>query len=174
MSLGPVWRVKYLSRFSRDALCCDIFLSASRIRLINVHLDSLNINPGNRPRQLAIAASLLRVAGVDCGVVAGDFNPVAESDASLVADNGLLDDWEVLRPGEDGFTWGLDGEGAPFPPGRLDKVVFRGERLTPVSIEVLAAPSIRKGDRYSGLTEPESSVARCSDHCGISCLLRLD
>jgi len=25
-ALGPIWRVKYPSRFERDALCCDILL----------------------------------------------------------------------------------------------------------------------------------------------------
>ena len=74
VTLGPVWRVKYPSRFDRDALCCDLLLPSSglllsqspststvgsvaatskslshkyltRIRLINVHLDSLPIQP---------------------------------------------------------------------------------------------------------------------------------
>lgn len=69
----PVWRVKYPSRFKRDALCCDVFWGKeTRIRLVNVHLDSLPIQPNQRPRQVAIAASLLRTAGVGCGVIAGD------------------------------------------------------------------------------------------------------
>ncbi|KAG6363354.1 hypothetical protein INS49_008451 [Diaporthe citri] len=70
----PVWRIKYPSRFKRDALCCDIFWGReTRIRLVNVHLDSLPIQPNQRPRQAAIAASILRTAGVGCGVIAGDW-----------------------------------------------------------------------------------------------------
>lgn len=84
LSLGPVWRIKYPSRFNRDALCCDVFFwnghhhatTTTRIRLINVHLDSLPIQPNRRPRQVAIAAELLRAAGR--GLVAGDWNPVSE------------------------------------------------------------------------------------------------
>ena len=58
-TIGPVWRVQYPSRFERDALCCDVFVpssrtsspdsaaATSRIRLVNVHLDSLPIRPSH-------------------------------------------------------------------------------------------------------------------------------
>ncbi|PLB35905.1 endonuclease/exonuclease/phosphatase family protein [Aspergillus candidus] len=106
-ALGPVWRLKYPSRFQRDALCCDIFLPSgsaplSRVRLINVHLDSLPIQPSKRPIQLSIIASYLRAAGR--GVVAGDFNPVLPEDDALIGTNELKDVWADLRPEEDGFT----------------------------------------------------------------------
>lgn len=52
-AIGRIWRVPYPSRFGRDALCCDTFISsfeepssATRIRLVNVRLDSL---PPNLP-----------------------------------------------------------------------------------------------------------------------------
>lgn len=69
--IGPVWRVKFPSRFGRDALCCNILVKSgrprsstgqpapSRIRLINGHLDSLQIRPSQRPRQISITAALL-------------------------------------------------------------------------------------------------------------------
>lgn len=171
----PVWRVKYPSRFKRDALCCDIFWGEqTRIRLVNVHLDSLPIQPNQRPRQVAIAASLLRTAGVRRGVIAGDWNPVSEEDTSLVQENRLIDAWERLRPGEDGFTWGLDGEAEPFPPGRLDKVAVLG--LKPLDIQVLhpgtlsVAPDSGKemmaGNGGDGLP--------WSDHSGLFCSFVVD
>lgn len=88
--LGPVWRVKYPSHFDRDALCCDIFVpslkkpgsSTARIRLVNVHLDSLPIKPSHRPRQISIVSSFLRIAGR--GLVAGDFNPLFDEDVVLL------------------------------------------------------------------------------------------
>ncbi|PKY00078.1 hypothetical protein P168DRAFT_313592 [Aspergillus campestris IBT 28561] len=111
-TLGPIWRVKYPSRFERDALCCDVFLpspksgsesaSPSRVRLMNVHLDSLPIQPSKRPIQLSIIASYLRAAGR--GLVAGDFNPVLPEDNALIGTNELKDVWVELRPEEDGFT----------------------------------------------------------------------
>jgi tyrosyl-DNA phosphodiesterase 2 len=98
-NLGPIWRVKYPSRFGRDALCCDIHIpsrpvstqapATTRIRLVNVHLDSLPIQPSRRPRQISIIASYLRSA--ERGLVAGDFNPVLPEDETLVQDNGLID-----------------------------------------------------------------------------------
>ncbi|KAJ0122019.1 hypothetical protein J7T55_002530 [Diaporthe amygdali] len=69
-SAGPVWRVKYPTRFKRDALCCDVFYQNTRIRLVNVYLDSLPVQPNQRPRQVEIAASLIKHAGVGCGLVA--------------------------------------------------------------------------------------------------------
>lgn len=139
--LGPIWRVSYPSRFGRDALCCDIFASSTlnphsptRMRLINVHLDSLPINPSLRPQQVSIISRFLRSAG--CGLAAGDFNPVLEEDATLMEGNGLIDAWAALHPEQPGYTWGTDGE-QPFPPNRLDKIALF--RLRPREIRVVEA-----------------------------------
>lgn len=179
-SLGPLWRVKYQSRYGRDALCCDILCGTgtARIRLINVHLDSLDIQPNYRPRQVAIAASLLRAAGVGRGLIAGDWNPVSPEDATLVQENSLVDAWERLHPGEDGCTWGLEGKGAPFPPGRLDKVAMLG--LEPVDITLIhpeitmppeTTPTVTDsgGERVAG----RGKAVEWSDHSGLLCTFGL-
>lgn len=159
-SLGPVWRIKYPSRFKRDALCCDILWNhTTRIRLINVHLDSLPIQPNLRPQQVAIAADLLRTAGIGRGVICGDWNPVTEQDMELVQNNGLVDAWEYLHPGEDGFTWGLDGKGEPFPPGRLDKIAVLGLRLKDINV-------VHPGTLQ---TASDSEGVPWSDHSGLIC-----
>ncbi|CAG7920133.1 unnamed protein product [Penicillium olsonii] len=162
-SEGPVWRIRYPSRFARDALVCDIFLPGSNespsdsptkpTRLVNVHLDSLPIQPSFRPRQMAIVSSIISDAG--SGLVAGDFNPVLEEDASLVEDNGLVDVWKSLHPQEAGYTLGVDGK-KRFPPGRLDKVAMLG--LRPSSITVLE-PQILS----------TSNLLSWSDHHGLLC-----
>ena len=174
---SKVWRVDYPSYYGRDALCCDIFLPASgdagvpssqppeptpamnRLRLINVHLDSLKIDPSMRPRQLAITASLLRNAGG--GLIAGDFNPVSPEDKTLVQENNLMDAWTELHPKEPGFTWGVDGK-ASFPPGRLDKIAMLG--LKPLDMEVMHPGRVA---RASGVGVP------WSDHSGLKCSFRL-
>lgn len=172
-SLGPVWRIKYPSRFNRDALCCDILWNRTvRIRLVNIHLDSLPIQPNLRPRQIAIAASLVRTAGLDYGAIAGDWNPVTEDDKSLVQQNELVDAWDYLHPGGgyDGFTWGLDGR-APFPPGRLDKIAVLG--LKPVDIQIIhpgeLAPVVDSGEE-STVGNGREAVP-WSDHSGLVCSL---
>ncbi|PYH95096.1 hypothetical protein BO71DRAFT_212849 [Aspergillus ellipticus CBS 707.79] len=150
ISIGPVWRVKYPSKFDRDALCCDVFLPSSdtRVRLINVHLDSLPLQPSRRPRQLTIISDGLRHAGR--GLVAGDFNPVLPEDDSLVAGNGLIDVWDDLHPDESGFTWGLDGREL-FPPGRLDKVAVLGLKGKKSKSCTRARSKFRGEDSYSRL-----------------------
>lgn len=188
-TLGPVWRVRYPSRFARDALCCDVFLPSEssdpaepqiRVRLVNVHLDSLAIRPSQRPRQIQTVATYLQNAGR--GLVAGDFNPVLDEDATLVADNGLVDAWLELRSDEPGFTWGIDGK-QRFPPGRLDKVATLG--LEPVSIEVMepsvlsySALALDPGEPLEG-AEPVGydddfrGGVPWSDHCGLKCVVRV-
>lgn len=166
-SLGPVWRVKYPSRFQRDALCCDVLWDrTTRIRLVNVHLDSLPIQPNLRPQQVSIGADLLRAAGGGGGggrgLIAGDWNPVAEGDADLVRENGLVDAWEQLCPGEDGFTWGLDGKGEPFPPGRLDKVAVLGLRVKDVEV-------VHPGILDTGTDCESDTGVPWSDHSGLIC-----
>ena len=159
--LGSVWRIKYPSRFGRDALCCDILLphttspdKAKRVRLINVHLDSLQTEPSLRPRQLEINASLLGVAG--CGLIAGDFNPVLPEDKTLIERNNLVDAWKEIHANEPGFTWGIDGR-APYPPVRLDKIALL--ELKAVEIEVLNPGWVK--------------WAACSDHSGLKCTVRV-
>ncbi|TWU77072.1 hypothetical protein ED733_008036 [Metarhizium rileyi] len=174
-TLGPVWRLKYPSRFGRDALCCDIFLPSPahlsssagetqyvRVRLVNVHLDSLPIQPSQRPQQISLIASVLR--STNCGLVAGDFNPVLADDATLIADNQLIDVWHELHPGDPGFTWGVDGQ-QTFPPSRLDKVALVG--LQAHRIEVMHPEAVELPDQ-SRHTVP------WSDHSGLRCILGLD
>ncbi|KAK4103834.1 hypothetical protein N658DRAFT_483938 [Parathielavia hyrcaniae] len=178
---GPVWRVKHLTRFGRDALCCDVFAAnnsasispdapGTRLRLVNVHLESLPIQPSLQPQQVAAAAALLRSAGR--GVVAGDFNPVLPADETLVRGNGLVDAWAELRPGEPGYTWGADGK-EPFPPNRMDKAAAVGlqwqdvEVLSPGYISCWADPV------GEGNGDDQDQVVPWSDHSGLKCSFKL-
>ncbi|KAJ3521005.1 hypothetical protein NM208_g13484 [Fusarium decemcellulare] len=167
-TLGPVWRVKFPSRFDRDALCCDVYVSSpssdnpskpSRLRLVNVHLDSLAIQPSKRPEQLSIVADMLRDAGQ--GLVAGDFNPVLPEDSTLAENNGLVDAWVQVHGSMSGFTWGIDRK-QRFPPGRLDKVAMLG--LQPYRIEVMHPGVIQEAEGYT---------APWSDHSGLKCTFGL-
>lgn len=183
-ALGPVWRVAFPSHFRRDVLFCDLFVpsptdaaSTTRVRLANVHLDSLPIKPSHRPRQLSIVSSFLRSAGR--GLVAGDFNPVLDEDAALIETNGLTDAWTALRPEEPGFTWGADGK-QRFPPNRMDKVALLG--LKARGIEILEAQRVREldgqQDAQSDSNIPVSQqtqheVTLWSDHHGLLCSFAL-
>ncbi|WEW61769.1 hypothetical protein PRK78_007263 [Emydomyces testavorans] len=186
-ALGPIWRVRFPSRFERDALCCDLFLSSAsadaapspadavssesppqqetRIRLVNVHLDSLALQPSFRPRQLSIIAAYLRAAGR--GLVAGDFNPVLPEDEMLVSANRLVDAWCELHPDDPGFTWGVDGK-APFPPNRLDKVAMVGLKASEIQVMppgIMPADAVPEQEQKYGRDMP----LRWSDHHGLVC-----
>lgn len=180
--LGTVWRITYPSRFGRDALCCDIFTSRDgqesyRIRLINVHLDSLPIQPSRRPQQISIAASLLNSAGR--GIVAGDFNPVLPEDETLVTESGLHDAWLSTNDSEPGFTWGISGKES-FPPARLDKIAMVGlltQEVTLMHPVTIANPATASQclDQTAGKDQKGHGEARLlpwSDHSGLRCLFK--
>ncbi|KAF1839717.1 hypothetical protein BDW02DRAFT_604322 [Decorospora gaudefroyi] len=164
-------KVPLPSRFDRDALCCDLLVNSSsgrtlRIRLINVHLDSLPINPSRRPQQFALVTAYLSVA--DRGLIAGDFNPVLPEDADLVSANELEDAWTSLHPPDPGFTWGVNGEHT-FPPNRLDKVALVD--LKPSNMRVMRTHEV---DVDSCTTQQgegilSKSPPHFSDHFGVLC-----
>lgn len=147
-------RVPFESRFQRDALCCDVKVGNGALRLVNVHLDSLAYTPSLRPGQLSLAAGMLKK--VQCGLVAGDFNPVLPEDGTLVEENELVDAWKELRPDEEGYTWGVDGK-ASFPANRMDKIAVW--KLKPTSIRVMHPGSVGE--------------VPWSDHSGLYCTLEL-
>lgn len=171
--LGPLWRAKYPSHFDRDALCCDIFVpsigepgpsSPTRVRLVNVHLDSLPIKPSHRPQQISVVSSFLRAAGR--GLVAGDFNPLLEEDSQILERNDLTDVWKSLRSEEPGYTWGEDGD-QPFPPNRLDKVAMLG--LTPYSIETLKPGRLGDLNKFKPQQAGPIEYVPWSDHHALLC-----
>ncbi|KAK0457851.1 Endonuclease/exonuclease/phosphatase [Desarmillaria tabescens] len=170
-----VYRIPYRSHMNRDALCCDIHLhSPSRtsklFRVINVHLDSLVINPPFRPTQLAISADYLRAAG--SGIIMGDFNAITPADQSLIGELGLLDAWKVAVSNSiaHGETWGVQIE-EPFPPGRLDRAALLrnsaldGENNTTVTAEGMSLVQMRVLPCQTLNLDDEALY--WSDHCGI-------
>ena len=173
--LGAIWRVALPSRFRRDALCCDLIFNSSskqtsgkestRVALINVHLDSLPINPSMRPRQVSICTSYLGAAGR--GIIAGDFNCILPEDDDLVSTNNLKDAWEELHPNDAGHTWGVYGEQS-FPPNRLDKVALLN--LRPSAMRILQTSEVESGGGNTSAHGTESgSKAHFSDHLGLWC-----
>ncbi|KAL0937446.1 endonuclease exonuclease phosphatase family protein [Colletotrichum truncatum] len=179
-SLGKLSRIKYHSRYGRDALCSEVNILSSgkhepkqpeyrRIQLINVHLDSLALTPSYRPRQLSVVATLLHEAGH--GLVAGDFNPVLPEDQTLIEENNLIDAWKAVHGDEPGYTWGVDGN-EPFPPNRMDRIAMIG--LEPFRMEVMRPGKIplpkaeHSPSKASSSIEAEEDVP-WSDHSGLKC-----
>lgn len=151
----------------------------SRIRLINVHLDSLPIEPSRRPRQLTILSPVFAPLAASRGLVAGDFNPVLPEDANLVRDNNLVDAWTELHPDENGFTWGVDGK-QRFHPIRLDKVAMLGLKAYDIQVippgKCMDTNGLELQRRDSASSAQESgqrhecdSVLQWSDHHGLVC-----
>ena len=165
MVLDSVFRMTFPSRHNRDALCVDIrdpAAPATVLRLLNVHLDSLD-SCFRRYLEVRLLNDLLREDRSGGGVIAGDFNAIYPEDDTLADEHGLVDAWVALQqqsrtaPDADdgGATWGVGVELEDgHKPLRLDKVVMLG--LEPVTIEVLRPGFIDPGVPWS-------------DHCGLRC-----
>ncbi|KAF5330221.1 hypothetical protein D9611_010591 [Ephemerocybe angulata] len=162
MEIDSVFRMDLPSRYKRDALCvniCHPTAPGAILRLINVHMDSLN-SQFRRALQMVTMASLLREPGCKGGIIAGDFNANHPDDHTLVDRYRLVDAWVALHgstKGPEGATWGVGVElpwGRGHKPSRLDKVVMLG--LQPNEIEVLKPGYINASTPWS-------------DHCGLHC-----
>jgi len=159
--LDSVFRTDLPSRYKRDALCVNIAAPATSgtvLRLLNVHLDSLN-SQFRRLLQMEVLAGLLREPGCSGGIIAGDFNAILADDHTLIDKHKLVDAWLTLHGStggcDKGATWGVDVElNKGLKPRRLDKVVMLG--LQPVEIEILQPGLI-------------NAYTRWSDHCGLRC-----
>ncbi|KAG6850739.1 hypothetical protein H0H93_009362 [Arthromyces matolae] len=144
--IGPVFRQMLPSKFKRDALCVDVVLPTSPgtlLRLINVHLDSLEDTKRYRTEQMKILADVLREPGCGRGLIAGDFNAIGLEDKWLVETNNMVDAWVQLNgtTGPDGHTWSVGVErNDGLQPRRLDKVAMVG--LEPTEMQVLRPGSI--------------------------------
>ncbi|KAF6764414.1 Endonuclease/exonuclease/phosphatase [Ephemerocybe angulata] len=162
MEIDSVFRMDLPSRYKRDVLCINIHHPAvpdAILRLLNVHMDSLN-SQFRRALQMVTMASLLREPRCKGGIIAGDFNANHPDDHTLVDRYRLVDAWTALHgstTGPEGATWGVGVElpwGRGCKPGRLDKVVMLG--LQPNEIEVLKPGYINASTPWS-------------DHCGLHC-----
>jgi tyrosyl-DNA phosphodiesterase 2 len=166
------------SLMGRNALVTDVLLGggypgaephARVLRVVNTHLESLPEGAQSRVVQLGVITALLGEAEAG-GIVGGDMNAIMPSDATLAAQNGLLDAWEEQRwdrgrregseeeeEGDGGMTWGYQPP-CKFPPGRLDKILY-------TESDAFEVKGIRR--LGVGLTTPYGGWV--SDHYGLAC-----
>jgi len=170
------------SWMNRNALVTDVMLSGAEprarvLRVINTHLESLPEGTLRRVVQLKVIAELLgqgktEPGGVG-GIVGGDMNAIAPSDATLPEQNGLLDAWEEQKrregqeglegedKDEDGMTWGYQPP-SQYPPGRLDKILYTDS-------DAFEVRNIRKLGINERVSLPEGKSEWVSDHYGLLC-----
>jgi tyrosyl-DNA phosphodiesterase 2 len=168
------------SQMGRNALVTDVMVrgpgaephARRKLRVVNTHLESLPEGAASRVVQLGVITDLLGEAEAG-GIVGGDMNAISPSDATLAAQNGLLDAWEEdqerrdrgWREGsgsededEGGMTWGYQPR-CKFPPGRLDKILY-------TESDAFEVKGIRR--LGIGLRMPYHG-GWVSDHYGLSC-----
>jgi len=167
------------SWMDRNALVTDVLLGGAEpgarvLRVINTHLESLPVGTPRRVVQLKAIAELLgqgktEPGGVG-GIVGGDMNAIAPSDATLPEQNGLLDAWEEKRrregqgledKDEDGMTWGYQPP-CQYPPGRLDKILY-------TESDAFEVRYVRKLGINERVSLPEGRGEWVSDHYGLLC-----
>lgn len=146
-----------------DFVCCGNSAGALEDRVRRVQAAAVN----------AAADSALRTARssgepVDAVLLAGDFNLVGSRLPLDLAADGLDLDGSALEPvpapqldGRSTATWA--GRGGPFPPGRLDYVLYSGASLRPLGAFAFETDDLSpEGLARHGLRADDSAVA--SDH----------
>ncbi|KAF2133794.1 hypothetical protein P153DRAFT_380972 [Dothidotthia symphoricarpi CBS 119687] len=181
LKVKHVFRVPWISEYSRDGLFADIAISSRDasdseekvLRICNTHLDSLAASPPVRPRQLSTAATLLQDSSVACALLAGDLNAIQPFDRTLHSENELKDAYLELGGEEDGdeaYTWGYQyAMGAEnmrrFPCCRMDKILFRGH-VQPKGFQRIGIGATVAEDRKEEMREV-GQAAWVTDHYGV-------
>ena len=131
LKISSVFRVRYDSQYNRDALFVDMEDgTGNTLRVCNTHLESMGEGIRCRPNQVRLASRYLRDPTTDGAVIAGDFNAIDHMDEDLHALNGLKDAFLESGGSEgdpNGWTWGMQSPGTPFPPKRMDKILYCGK-----------------------------------------------
>lgn len=166
LSRVPLSAVTYTglpSGARRGFLRADLHVNGARTVVCSVHLDSGKRSAPLREHQLG---RIFRALAADSDALAlGDFNMRNRENHLIAAP--FQDVWPTLRPGEHGYTEDTSindmrhGNTGKKRHVRFDRVLVKGQRWRPESIELIG-------------TEPISSDhprVFPSDHFGVRCVL---
>lgn len=190
LGVASCFRVHYsATQMERDALFVDVTVPASgaagaprTVRLGNSHLESLALDPPQRPAQVRTAAPHLHAGGLAGAVIAGDYNAIQPFDAALHSDNGLRDAYLEAggkEGGEGGFMWGQQALPAlreRFGCSRMDKAYFCGSGIKLQGFERFGADvEVDEGNKRQrdGLLALGFEKAWVTDHLGIKATFSL-
>lgn len=179
LQIKNVFRVPWVSKFSRDGLFVDIALSIPNsyceeqkiLRLCNVHLESLVADPPVRPFQLAVAAEYLHEPHVASALIAGDFNAIQPFDRTLHTELKLRDSYLELggeEDSDDGYTWGYQVPEIMryrFGCCRMDKILLRGH-IQPRKFERIGM-GVKVFDCFREEVEKQIEGGWVTDHYGV-------
>ncbi|KAK0469188.1 Endonuclease/exonuclease/phosphatase [Desarmillaria tabescens] len=168
--LVGAWSLPFPSEMSRSAILTDLLFASGpgrppvKVRVANVHLESLSSGARARSIQLNLTAERLRDIGVDFGIVGGDMNAISDSDRALPEACGLVDSWKGADNDESGFTWGYQPT-SRFLPGRLDKICHTLPQSLSLTLDV---------PRQIGVNLKTPAGRWVSDHYGLATVFTLD
>lgn len=152
------------------------------IRLCNVHLESLDLEPPLRPRQVKTVAEHLHKEGISAGLMVGDTNAIQDFDKTLAAENNLQDVYLSLDPvdgggledSEEGNTWGYQSKRdvrEMYPPRRMDKMFWCGD-MRPVKLEKIGVGVCVEKDKWKKMYGM-GLLNFVTDHYGLCCELEV-
>lgn len=126
-----------------------------------------------RAEQLRVLGERLAGGGISDAVVLADVNFGDGAEDALLREAGLTDAWREVHPHDPGFTFdpGVNPLAALMSatgkPRRLDRILVRSDRMTPVEVS-------RFGDRaLEDVPPPGEGPRYASDHFGVSGLVEV-
>lgn len=148
------------SEMGRGVLILPIRICAQTVQVANVHLESPDLlfwrSLSYRHQQVD---QIRRLSDQHSHwIMAGDFNPVFESDPAHIFPAVWLDAWVDTHPGDEGLTWDPDRNrmayrngGFLLPGYRLDRVLVRSDAVGVSSIERLGMDAVDPLSDHYGL-----------------------
>jgi poly(A) polymerase len=171
-----------LSRDKR-VIAGELRLKGGPLWVATLHLTSQRSAPGStRVAQLRLLSEWAKALGAHGPeapdvVLAGDFNVGEDApEAQHFLQDGFVDVWPLLRPGEPGYTFDPERNAlamamtATGRRQRLDRVLVRSPsgRLAPRAVTLFGEAPLPPPEA------PTGGPLFTSDHFGVSCVLRLD
>ena len=138
----------------RGALFADIDTPDGPLTVATVHLESFLEDGPIRAQQLGAVFDYLKTRADAC--LTGDFNfgDGEEPDTSSIPLE-YIDVWRALKPDDPGLTWNIETSAMAKknsfpdePSRRLDRILIRSARWSPVSIRIIGDESLTAGGLF--------------------------
>jgi len=151
--------------FPRGWIAIDAKLRGKRYRAVTTHLETFNLDIQAAQALELVNGPLVSELPV---VLAGDLNsdadnpdPAQSPAYHILVNDGFVDVWSTIHPGDAGFTWPLHGEdpttASSSPNQRIDMILTRGDRIVDRGVLLI-------GNSVSDLTP---GGLWPSDHAGV-------
>lgn len=148
----------------RPLLVADVTVDDLTLTVATCHLDSFPEQRQTRIRQLREIFG--RIGAARHALLLGDFNFGDDAPEQAALPRAFTDIWRALNPDDPGYTFPSDANQATETMTastdtreRLDRILLRSDRLTPIGVERIGDQPVSQGDTRLYLSDHNGVVA---------------